>query len=171
MTPALRPMTAADEDSLMAIQHEAYVPDFYEEWSVFLNKLRLYPAGCWVCTVGEKVVAYLFSHPSEYLDPPALNRAMEKLPESPDCYYIHDAAIRPTHQGQGIGALLCAKAVEIATAGRFTQMALIAVQGSNGYWDKRGFSAVQIPEIDAKLRTYSANAVYMRRDLPNGEGK
>ena len=168
MELTLRLMSEADQPAIMAIQQDAYEPRFQEDWDKLLDKLQLHPAGCWVCSVGDEVVAYLFSHPSGYSSPPALNRGMEKLPDSPDCYYIHDLSMLKARQGQGIGRLLGAKAVELAIADRFPQMALIAVQRSEDFWSKLGFRPAEVsPEIAAKLRTYSEDAIYMRRGLPN----
>lgn len=166
MQPVLRLMTEDNQSALMAVQHDAYKPYLSESWDVFLNKLRLYPDGCWICTVGDNLVAYLFSHPSEYANPPALNREIGNLPERPDCVYIHDLAILKAYHGKRIGQLLCAKAVEIAMTENFPQMALTAVQQSQSFWAKNGFSPAELSsELALKLHTYGKDAIYMSRKL------
>ncbi len=166
MQPILRLINEDDQSALMAVQHDAYKSYFSENWEVLLNKLRLYPAGCWICTVDDNVVAYLLSHPSEYANPPALNREIEKLPEKPDCFYIHDLAILNAYHRKQIGQLLCAKAVEIAMIENLPQMALTAVQKSHSFWSKNGFTPAEVSsEIALKLQTYGDDAIYMRRKL------
>ena len=163
--PLLRPMSVHDLDALMEIQYDAYEHRFYEDRSVFVNKLNLFPVGCWVCTVHDVVVAYLFSHPSEYNRPPVLNREMDRLPKTPDCYYVHDLAVRKAYHGIQIGKLLAGKAREVASKGGYHQMALVAVQRSQPFWTKHGFIVAPVSqEITYKLLSYGEDACYMRCD-------
>lgn len=168
MKPSLRLMTEFDLDALMDIQPEVYEKFFYEERNVLLNKLRLYSAGCWVCIVGSKVAGYLFSFPGEYSNPPALNSELDKLPESPNCYFVHDLAVRKAHQRNHIGSLLANKAIEIALEGRFQDISLIAVQQSSSFWSRHGFEAGNMSlELATKLSTYGKDATYMHKSLLN----
>lgn len=166
MEPVLRPMSLTDQAMVMVIQADAYEPQFHEKWEVLLDKLRLYPAGCWICTIGNETAGYLFSHPSLFDSPPALNIDLETLPDRPDCYYIHDLAIRKSHQRCGIGRIFCSKALELARDVGFPQMALIAVAGSGAFWSTQDFRQAEVSaEIANKLRTYGESAIYMRRNI------
>ena len=163
--PLLRPMSVHDLDALMEIQHDAYEQRFHEDRSFFVNKLNLFPSGCWVCTIHDVVVAYLFSFPIEYSNPPALNREMERLPKASDCYYVHDLAVRRAYQGIHIGKLLAEKVRELASKGGYHQMALIAVQRSQPFWMKHAFViAPESQQITYKLLSYGEDACYMHCD-------
>jgi ribosomal protein S18 acetylase RimI-like enzyme len=167
ITPTIRPMRHDDIDALMDIQHDAYRVQYYEKRDVLLNKLGLFPGGCWVCVVQNRVISYIFSHPSRLDSPPALDQEMAKLPDSPDTYYIHDVATHSAARGLGAAKLLCEKADAIARNGRFKQLALVAVQDSRDWWlQEQGFTRAEVTnELSAKLQSYSQGATYMRRDL------
>jgi GNAT superfamily N-acetyltransferase len=166
LLPTLRPMTTDDLDAVMDIMRDAYAPQFFEEREVLANKLTLFPPGCWVCMVGTDVIAYLFSHPSMFNDPPALNSKMNRFPDSANCYYIHDLAIRRKYQGQVIGHLLAEKASEIAGSQNVSLMALVSVQQSQSFWAKQGFVTTSVSrEVRDKLRAYSEDANYMSRNI------
>jgi hypothetical protein len=44
-------------------------------------------------------------------------------------------------------------------------MSLVAVNGSQGFWAKHGFEAVDLPELYGKLLSYEQGARYMVRRL------
>ena len=166
MLSILRPMITADEPEVMRIQQSAYQPRFHEDWQVFADKLRLFPDGCWTAEAEGAVAGYLFSHPSDLANPPALNHGMVSLPPSPDCYYIHDAAIMHAQQPNDTGSIRGKMSIPHARADCYRQMALIAVQGSERFWGAQGFARLAVSsEVADKLRGYSEDAVYMRRVL------
>lgn len=165
--PVIRPMRHDDIDSLMDILHDAYRVQYYEKREVLLNKFSLFPGECWVCVAENRVVSYMFSHPSEFDSPPVLKQQLDALPNSPDTYFIHDVATHSSSRGLGAASLLCEKAATIATMGSFKQMALIAVQDSDEWWSKKqGFERVEkTKELATKLQSYSEGATYMLREL------
>ena len=170
LKPMIRLMTEDDLDAVMNMQPDVYEEDFYEDREILLNKLELYPKGCWVCTVGNQVAGYLFALPIEYKNPPAINTEIDKLSSSPDCYYIHDLAVHKAHRGKRIASLLMQKAIKYAQRNRFRQMTLIAVQNSESFWIKQGFKSVNVSkEHLSKLQTYGESALYMKRVFPDFE--
>ena len=77
--------------------------DFYEDISIFYERLALCPEGCFVledatiksCPIG----GYALSHPFTRESPP-LNTLLQEIPES-TCWYIHDVALLPSFRGNG----------------------------------------------------------------------
>lgn len=147
--------------ALAALVH----PDFPEDDAVFVERLRLYPQGCRVFERDGKIKAYVVSHP--WLDgtPPALNELLGKLPAAPSTYYIHDIALLPGARGSGTAAKVVAALVKRARSERLTSLSLVAVNGSSGFWRRQGFVAASMPELAAKLRSYSDDAQFMIRML------
>ena len=153
-------MQTADAEAVLAIQHAAYPPPFHESWAVLGAKRALHPAGCWVAEAAGQPCAYLFSHPGRLDQPAALHGAQAALPDAPDCYYLHDLAIHPAHQGTGLGRALRECAVAQARAAGFTRLALVAVQGSRRFWERQGFGP--LPLTDAgRLQAYGPDALAM----------
>lgn len=163
----LRPMHAADADAVLAVQQAAYPPSHHESWAVLGRKLALWPAGCWVMADGAGAVqAYLFSHPGRLDAPPPLHGLLDALPGTPDAYALHDLALHPRAQGQGLGSVLWRRALACAHAAGLPAMSLVAVQGSAGFWGRQGFHAVDASTVAGlveKLAGYGADAVFMRR--------
>jgi GNAT superfamily N-acetyltransferase len=163
--PALwRPMTEADLPQVGMLA-AAIHPDFPEDDAVFAERLRLYPAGCHVLARGEALAAYVVSHPWIDRQPPALNDLLGVLPDRPSTYYIHDLALAPAARGSGAGGKIVAQLAALARTEALPTMSLVAVNGSERFWQRRGFVSVAVPELEAKLRSYSAAARFMVRVL------
>jgi len=177
MAGRLRPLTSDDLPQVERIQFEAY-PNYHKEAiAVFADKLARYPAGCWAfLTDAGEMVGYLFSHPTVLADPPRLDELLPPVnvgPErdetdcvGPDCYFIHDKSVLPTHRGLGAGKLLMNAALAHAQARGFRTLALVAVQNARPYWERFGFELVADgPGIEIVRRSYGPDARYMvRRD-------
>lgn len=163
----LRSMREADADAVLAVQRAAYPPSHHESWAVLGRKRALWPAGCWVlCDDHGTVVAYLFSHPGRLDAPPPLHGVLDALPESPDAYAVHDLALHPSVQGQGLGGRLWRQALACAQEAGLPAMSLVAVQGAAGFWVRQGFEVVDVsvsPLLAKKLAGYGGDAVFMRR--------
>lgn len=161
----VRPLTPGDLLSVARIQASAYPHYPCERIEVFADKLARYPSGCWAYEVAGAVEGYLFSHPSLAAEPPKFDALLDELPHRPDCYFIHDKAVVPKLHGRGAGRLLIEAAFAHAAALRLATIALVSVQGSRGYWERFGFSAVAEtePTLAAVRRTYGPQAHYMLR--------
>jgi ribosomal protein S18 acetylase RimI-like enzyme len=163
--PALwRPMAQADLPAVGALASLIH-PDFPEDDAVFIERLRLYPAGCHVLARGETLAAYVVSHPWIARQPPALNDLLGALPMRPSTYYIHDLALAPAARGSGAGKKIVAQLAALARAEALPTMSLVAVNGSERFWQRQGFAAMAAPELEAKLRSYSDDARFMMRVL------
>ncbi len=157
-------MSAADLPAVNALAARIH-PSFPEDEAVFTERLRLYPDGCRVFERGSGIEAYVVSHPWLAIEPPALNSLLGELPAAPSTYYIHDLALAPEVRGSGAAADIVAWLAAHARASGLLSTTLIAVNGSSGFWQRQGFEAMQNPQLDAKLRSYGNDAVYMTRGL------
>jgi len=165
MIGSLRPLTTADLPIVERIQREAYPRYHKEAIAVFADKLTRYADGCWAYVSGSEMVGYLFSHPAAFADPPRLDEFLPPPATEPDCYFIHDKAVLPTHRGAGAGKLLLTEALAHAAARGFTKVALVAVQDARPYWERYGFEiATDAAPVALVRSSYGPDARYMTRN-------
>ena len=162
-------MSGVDLPAVLAIADEVH-PAFPEDAEVFVERLRLYAAGCLVFSTGEGIADYTVSHPWRAMDPPALNSRLGELPDQPETYYIHDIALLPELHGTGAAALAVALLLARAGKEKLATASLVAVNDSAGFWERHGFRKVTSGKIiDAtlvrKLRGYGGAATFMVRQL------
>jgi len=63
------------------------------------------------------------------------------------------------------------RVAELARAGGFAVLALVAVGDAQPYWRRQGFEVVETDELRAKLAAYGEAAAYMeRRTAPPAGG-
>ncbi len=154
-----RLMTVADlstVESLAARIHPAYP----EDRAVFAERVRLFPAGCFLAEEKGLPLGYGLSHPSLLGRSPPLNSLLGALPETPDCLYLHDLALLPEARRGGLGAALTLHLVSVAAQHGLDTLALTAVAGADSFWQKLGFR----PREGAALTGYG-DAVYMLRPV------
>lgn len=159
-----RAMSVADLPAVNTLAARIH-PAFPEDDAVFAERLRLYPGGCRVFERDRGIEAYVVSHPWRRLEPPVLNSRLVRMPSVPSTFYIHDLALAPTVRGTGAATLAVAQLVACAKAERLSNLSLIAVNGSAGFWQRQGFAAVHEPALTEKLRSYGNDAHFMVRDL------
>ena len=155
-------------DDLRAIARVAAIvhPLYPEKDEIFAERLRLHPLGSQVLTDGDgAIIGYVVSHPWRFGAAPALDSLLGAIPADSDCYYIHDIALLPTARGQGAAQACVAGLVDHARRSGFKRMALIAIAGTQDFWKKQGFAAVDDPALAAKLASYDPSARYMSRAL------
>lgn len=140
----LRPMHRTDLNGvipLAAAIHEAYP----EDDAVFVNRLELFPAGCWVFVKNGRIAEYVLSHPWPRFSPPLLNQVPGTFSASPDSFYIHDLAVAPWARASGAGRALAAAALQAAWKASLPRVGLVAVGGSESFWEQQGFAASIMP--------------------------
>lgn len=157
-------MIPADLDAVQGIAGIVH-PGFFERREVLAEKQQLYPAGAWFCEVGGKAAGYLLSHPWPENSVPALDALLGAVHENADSYYIHDLALLPDIRGVGAAGAVVRVALAHATTSGFTTASLVAVNGSQAFWEMKGFGAANIPALAIKLQTYEPHAQYMTRSL------
>lgn len=161
---AWRRMTSFD---LPAVEKIASVvhPDFFEAPEIFAERLRLYPEGTHVLEVSERVAGYVLSHPFRLGALPPLNTVLGTLPADADTYYLHDLALLPLVRRVGAAGKIVAALAKHAQARGLTTMSLVAVNGSQGFWQRHGFAVDHRPELYGKLLSYEEGATFMVRRL------
>jgi hypothetical protein len=159
-----RLLTAGDLDAVMELQVEAY-PWHQEARAVFEDRIAVYPAGCLALADRVGLMGYAISHPWLAASPPPLDTRLERLPERPGTYYLHDVALARRAHGAGHAGCGVALLAEGAAAAGFRTLSLVAVNGSAPFWGKQGFVSAMTPELAEKLASYGADAIFMTRTL------
>ncbi|MGP9635291.1 GNAT family N-acetyltransferase [Halomonas sp. AOP43-A1-21] len=123
--------------------------DYPEELDIYVQCFALYPGGCYVLDPGADAVAgYLIAHPDQLDEPPALNSPLEKLPETADCYFLHDLVLEKHARGRGMAGAAVERVLADASAAAFDTVALIAVGEAHAYWAGHGFAAYGSGRLD-----------------------
>lgn len=160
-------MAPADLPAVMAIAAIVH-PGYPEDEPVFAERLRLAPEGCHVLAADDGALrGYLVSHPWPVGAVPALNSMLGAIPPGTRNWYIHDLALLPEGRGGGAAGQIVAEIAQHAMRAGFASLALVAVNGSTGFWRRQGFREVHDPALARKLASYDDAARYMRRDLQN----
>jgi GNAT superfamily N-acetyltransferase len=159
-----RPMAVGDLAAVEAIAAIVH-PGFFERPEIFAERLRLYPQGARLLTHGPTALGYVLSHPWRDEAIPALDSLLRELPAGAKNYYLHDLALLPEARGTGAAGRLVADLIAHATTAGFSRMSLVAVNGSQAFWRRHGFSALDVPDLRQKLSSYEADAAFMVRPL------
>ena len=145
-------MLSLDLKEVNQIANTVWGAEFYEAPEVFEQKFMSYPEGCFVYDAGA-IKGYAFSHPGILNCPPKLNDYTD-ITQAND-YHIHDVVLLPDERGKNLLDDLMAKIMELA--GPFGTVSLVAVNGTDTHWIRRGFRAV----LNIDVSNYSNTAVYM----------
>ena len=163
-TFTIRPMHPEDLPEVVRIQALCYSQIVPESPESLTDKQRLSPDTCLVACTGAGLLAYLLTLPWCAASPPLLDARLDALPAQPDCLYMHDLAVDPTARGSGAGRLLVEQVLMQAQQQGLQQVCLIAIQGSQPYWQRYGFAPVT-PDarLAHKLASYGEDVCYMQR--------
>jgi len=156
-----RPMRAEDLPAAMAVADVVH-PDLPESPDVFAERLKLFPAGCFVAEDGRgRLLGYALTHPARLGYPPSLDTVMGALPANADCLHIHDVALLPEARGLGLGDALTGRLKELARETGLRRLALVAVYDAARFWRRHGFQDHANPALAAKMAAYGEGAAYM----------
>lgn len=161
---AWRAMTGYDLDAVQKIADVVH-PDFFEAPEVLAERQRLYHFGAYLLEVNERPAGYVLSHPWAMGTLPRLNALLGELPAAADTYYIHDLALLPVARRVGAASYITNALAKHARAHGFPTMSLVAVNGSQGFWERHEFAVADIPEVFPKLLSYEPDARLMVRRL------
>jgi len=161
-----RPMTAEDMPGISALSNRVHI-NYTERLQVLQEKFTLFPAGCFtLMDAGAVIRGYCFSHPWHDGAPPSLDTFLGSLPERPSRYFIHDLTLDPSVQGRRLAATLLPRLIAVAERVATPRMALVAVNGSEPFWTRMGFTKTDDPALQASAQSkYDAGAVHMQRAL------
>ena len=157
---AWRRMAASDLDAVHALADRIHL-DHPEDRAVLAERQRLFAPGCLTLHENGKLFGYAIAHPARFGKPVALNTLLDRLPDDPTTFYIHDVAISP----EARGGKAARKAVEllVRVARRRTGQSIACRrQPLASYLAEAGFRAVDAPSSPA-LRSYG-DAVFMVRN-------
>ncbi len=157
-------MSRADLAAVSAVAGRVH-PGYPEDESVFLERLTLYPRGCFVLKSEHDLIGYLISHPWHFADPPGLNVLLTSIPAEASTYYIHDVAFLPEARGSHSASNLVRDLIEDVSRQGFPSMSLIAVNNSQGFWERLGFKVYSDAKLKPKLDSYGAGARFMVLEL------
>jgi len=166
MTIVCRAMTSADIVDVVRIQAEAYVDEILEEEAVIRARFTAVPECAWVVEFNQRVSGYLVAYqtPLGKLTPWGGDFIHDYHASN---LYLHDLAMSSTVRGMGLGPQLVDYALAEAKRRQLNSVALISVQGSQGFWQKLGFSILSISDREQheNLMSYTGPAIYMARTI------
>lgn len=139
-------------------------PGLPEHAPIFTERVTLYPEGCLalVDTQTDELQGYAISHPIRHHQPPALDSLLTEIPADAEEYYIHDLAISPGLRGKGLAVQGVGRLLEHAAAKGFGVVCLVSVYGTEGFWGRFGFEAVEVGEdLREKVKGYGDDAVFL----------
>jgi ribosomal protein S18 acetylase RimI-like enzyme len=159
-----RNLTGYDMPAVIQIAAQVH-PSFFESAEVLAERQRLYHNGTYLLEIGERPAGYVLSHPWRLGQLPALNALLGELPAQSDTYYIHDLALLPVARRIGAASFIVEALRKHAAAHGFPTMSLVAVNGSQGFWERHGFAVADRPDLLQKLTSYEDAARFMVRQL------
>lgn len=161
---SIRPMQPQDLAEIVRIQARCYTEITPESAESLADKQRLGAETCWVVCTGTQLLGYVLALPwhSHYLPP--LNARLDERPAICDCIYLHDLAIDPTAHSLGLGTRLINHVFNSAANQGWKKLILIAIQGSQSYWQRYGFNSIApySESMQEKLASYGETATYMQ---------
>ncbi|MGA0596565.1 GNAT family N-acetyltransferase [Enterovirga sp. CN4-39] len=149
----------------MAVLASIVHPDYPEDFSVFAERLALFPQGCFALCDAGRLIGYALSHPWLFGEPPRLNSLLGELPERPTTLHVHDVALLPEARGSGAGSAIVARIAACAASAGLPNLSLVAVDGALSFWERHGFRVDDAAVPSADLSSYGEGARYMVRKL------
>lgn len=155
----IRKIQDTDWPAILAVQERVYIDVPPEPLNVLQDKVRHSKGTCFVCLAGSRLVGYLLSHPWGEEKPPTLHQTL--APAYCDDYiFLHDLAIDSAQKGMGYGKALLAAFWDSIKAKKVNAVRLVAVQDSEGFWQRQGF---QVKKGLSVAAGYGDSATLMER--------
>lgn len=169
MTARIRLITSADLPAVVALQDSCYDNTLYEPATLLAERLASAADSCWLIENSlRELLAYLFAYPAAEGSVTPLAQPFA-VSATPQVLYLHDMAVSPLARGQALATRLLAHAEQYAIYRQLTKLALVAVQGSESYWQQHGFVTQQPGSVLSQqaLASYiGQDARYMQKVLP-----
>ena len=145
-------------EEVTKIQKLCYNELFWETGESFAGMIDVYPRGCIGIFVNNIFSGYVFFHPYYKDQVKPLNHVF-RLDGTENCVYLHDLAIHPNYRGLGLSRILIDRVdLESCRIGLLTQC-LVAVQGSQSFWQKHGFKIIK------EAKNYGHPTYYMKKRI------
>lgn len=136
----IKTIPQSDLPRVVAVQKNSYPQELWEDEGIFREKRRVFPDGALGWYRDGVLQAYVFVHPWHKNETAPLFTENMTLPDKPDCLYIHDLAITPAARGKGAARALVEAAFALAAKHGLQHFSLVAVQNSESFWQKFGFT-------------------------------
>ncbi|MDR6235058.1 GNAT family N-acetyltransferase [Pseudomonas oryzihabitans] len=164
---SIRPLRPADLSAVLLIQAANYPADLLEDRAFYANRLALAPEHCWAATDAQgQLQGYLIAYPWDDGLPPVLGVRLEQLPHPASTWFLHDCAVHPDAQGQGVAGRLYRHAQRQARQARLARGRLVSLPGAIGYWQRHHYQPLPADAaLSAKLAGYGAGACLMQLSL------
>ncbi|TNE61240.1 MAG: GNAT family N-acetyltransferase [Alphaproteobacteria bacterium] len=159
-----RQMTESDVPAVIRLAAVIHV-DHPEDDAVLSERFTLMPRACFVLDGPAGPVGYTLAHPARFEEPPALNALMRGIPMGADCLHLHDIALLGIARGTGASARAVEHVVCTARENGFVRLSIVAVNGTEPFWQKHGFVPHTSPALEKKLASYDGPASYMIRPV------
>lgn len=139
MSFEIRELTEADLEDLLLVQRAAYGDIYIESKEIFHTKLIVSKETCLAGIKENRLAGYCIGFNWQSGLPVPLHSDIREIPHQENSYYLHDIAIHPDFEGQGLAKQFLEKSIEIAKQRGFKSVELTAVQKAATYWQKFGF--------------------------------
>lgn len=159
----LRNLRVDDIPGLLEVQRACYGDDFIEDEAVFARRIASASNCSVVLQHDDGVCAYLAAYRSRVGQVTPLHGDFAAPEQAPDTLYLHDMAVLPAFAGQGLARMLVDMLWRMARAQGLAHSALVSVQGSQPYWERKGYAIHVLDDAQQRssLATYGDGAVYM----------
>jgi ribosomal protein S18 acetylase RimI-like enzyme len=139
MSFEVRPLKESDLDDLLIVQRAAYGDIYIETKEIFLTKLLVSNETCLAGFKDGRLAGYCigFNWQSGLAVP--LHSDIREIQHEENAFYIHDIAIHPDFEGQGLATTLMNLSIENARERGFKSVELTAVQSAATYWERFGY--------------------------------
>jgi predicted N-acetyltransferase YhbS len=144
----IRSICLEDWPAIERIQAESYPREVLESLEALQSHWRVSCDTCVVAELEGQVVGYLLAHPWPSRMIPPLNKVYSRLPDDSDCLFIHDLALSPVARKSGVAQDLVRSVLQAGAQMRLTTASLIAVQCSEVFWRRFGFTACDTLAVD-----------------------
>ena len=177
LTPTWRQMTPNDIKGILHVTGLIH-PSLPESDFVFLERMSLFPEGCFVLASSSNdhdddqssnIHGYAISHPILMNSPPKLDTLLGSIPTEVDNsksqFYLHDVAILPEWRGKGFAKECISRLLGIAERRGHETTCLVSVYGTGAFWGQYGFVRPEKVDeaLEKKVRGYGGDAVFLVR--------
>jgi hypothetical protein len=139
---------------------------YKEEYRIFYRKYELFSEGFYALKDAAGVLyGYAIFHPWIYGAPPYLNQYLEEIQQPCDSLHLHDIVIADELRGRGHMSEFIRIFLQAANILGKPRATLVAVGGTESFWNHYGFYDPRLQSARAALLSYSETSIYMARDL------
>ena len=166
----LSPLHLWHMEAVLAIQAKAHANHLLEQGEVLHRKVHAalpeqpLSWGAALAKAPDVLCGYAIACPWQGGVAPRLDEVHLPPVHQADCLYVHDIAVDPACQGQGLAGQLMQQVLQQGRAYGWQQAVLVAVQGAHRYWGRYGFTVVAASHAP-DLSSFGADAVWMQRAL------